>query len=368
MHRISFISTLAFNYFFPGTIREAGGHTRFYNISRKFAEKKEYSVSCIVGDFGQPDIVEKDGVKIVKAPLDNPLAFFKVLKILSKLKSDIYVDFCASPRLFLLYVLRKMLSARYVFFTAHDNDVNGEYLHVENPFYYWAYILGLKNADTIVSQVPYHVKMLSEKYNLSSQLVLSPYFDIKPLDPSGFKKKHILWVGRAADYKNPHLFLELSKKLPGESFVMICNKSGYDGGFFKNIKREICSLNNFTFLDYVSYPEMKQYFSEAKLLVNTSKYEGFSNTFIEAAMNHTPVVSLNSDPNEMLTAYKAGIFCNGNRQKLLHSVSKIASSGSLQKRFGKNAYEYANNHHQIDDAVKKIDNIFKKLLRADSKN
>ncbi|MCD4736101.1 MAG: hypothetical protein K8R53_08670, partial [Bacteroidales bacterium] len=120
MIRLTFISTLAYNYFFPGRIKQAGGHTRIYNLSRAFAKQPGYEVFCVTGDFGQPGFIEKEGVKLVKAPINNPRAMAEVFLKLKRLKSDIIVDFCASPRLFLYYVLKKMTGMKYVFLTAHD--------------------------------------------------------------------------------------------------------------------------------------------------------------------------------------------------------------------------------------------------------
>jgi len=358
MTRLVFVSTLAYNYFFPGKIKQAGGHTRIYNLSRAFAKKPGYKVFCITGDFGQPDIIEKHGVTLVKAPIDNPLAFLKVLKIIKNLKPDILVDLCASPRLFLYSVLKRFIDFNYVFLTCCDNDVNGNYKKVENIFFHCLYISGLKNADRIVAQVPEHQMLLKQNYNQDSDLVLSPYFDIKEKQTT--KNKIILWVGRAAYYKRPDIFINLAEKFTDQHFVMICNQSSYDNGFMRKIKKGNIPAN-LKFYEYVPYPEMQRFYEKAMFIVNTSDYEGFPNTFIEAAINNTPILSLNSDPNGMLSAHGAGFACNGKIEQLNKKCNKMVQDMDLLQTLGQKAFDYAFKFHRIEMAVDKFDKIFQSI-------
>ena len=363
MIKITFISTLAYNYFFPGHVRQAGGHTRIYNLARRFASLPEYQVSCVVGDFGQPAVMVKDGVNLIKAPIDNSIAFLRVLKILRGLKSDVYVDFIASPRLFLLYLLKKIDGTRYIFLTGSENDVTKGYRDLENNLFYWTYLTGLKNADAIISQVPRQVERLKRNYGLDSYLVLSPYFDI--IEKKAAKKDTVLWVGRAASYKNPRAFVDLAERFSGQDFVMICNESSYDDGFMSNLRKRIKGMDNFTFLDYVPYTEMAGHYERAKLLVNTSDFEGFPNTFIEAAMNHTPILSLKVDPNGMLSRYKCGFCCDGDMGVMYKRLETLLSSEKTLQEMGVNAFQYAKTYHQLDDAVKKIDKIIRDVTKKE---
>lgn len=356
MIKVGFISTLAYNYFFPGKIKQAGGHTRIYHLAKKLASIPGFEVTCITGDFGQPDIIVKDGVKLVKSQISNPFALFSVLKTLKKLNLDIYVDVYASPRLFLLYILKKFFGIRYAFLTGSDADVDGSYRYIENGFYYSAYLKGLKNADAIICQTPLHVKLLRKNFNLSSDLVISPYLDIKRSKQS-VQKDSIIWIGRAASYKNPMLFIDIVKSFPNLNFVMICNHSDYDDGFMDYMAQNQCDYPNLEFLEYADNVEVHVRLEKAKLLVNTSDFEGFPNTFIEAAMHRTPVLSLNCNPNNMLTAHRAGVYCMGNRSVLYEKIRELYHGVWDLEEFGSRAFDYAFKSHQIDNSVKRISSI-----------
>ncbi len=360
MIRLVFVSTFVYNYFFPGKVRQAGGQTRIYNLARKFSGLENYEVFCLVGDFGQPDRVVQENVTLVKSQIDNPLAVFQVVRILKSLNPDIILDFCASPRLFVYACLKKFLQTKIVFFTGSDNDVNGGYGKVENPVYDFFYRAGLKRADEIVAQVPLHQALLKKNYCLGAHLVLSPYLEINPYVP--MNKDIVLWVGRAAYYKRPELFIKLAGEHPGEKFVMICNTSAYDNGFMNTIQETLEKFPNLEFHDYISYPGMENYYSRAKLLVNTSDFEGFPNTFIEAAVKACPVLSLNSDPNRMLSVHGGGLFCNGDFDAMKKNLKQMLEHENMLAVQGKRSFDYAFKFHMIDNSVKRLDKIFKQII------
>lgn len=360
MTRLVFISTLAYNYFFPENARQAGGHTRVANLAKAFAKTPGYEVFCITGDLGQPRWIKKDGVTLIKAPIDRPLSVINVIKTIKGLNPDLLVDVCASPRLFLYSVLKKITGLRYIFLTSSDIDVNGNYAKIENPLYDYFYMKGLKHADSIIAQIPYHKSQLKDNWGLKSHLVLSPYFEIEK--PEKGPSDSVLWVGRAAFYKRPELFLSLARKFADHKFIMICNKSSYDKGFSKLLTREKRQLTNLKFYDYVPYPQMKNFYKQAKFLVNTSDAEGFANTFIEAAIHQTPILSLNSDPNDMLSFHGGGFACNGDFNRMKETCDLLLKNDELVTSAGKKAFEYAYKHHRIEKAVVRLDKIFKSIL------
>lgn len=363
MIRLTFVSTLAYNYFCPGQIKQASGHTRMYTLSRAFAKLPEYEVYCVTGDFGQPDLLEKEGVTLVKAPIDNPFAMVEVLSKLKRLDSDLLVDVCASPRLFLYFLLKKLTGLKYLFLTACDNDVNGDYKKTENAVYSRFYEFGLKHADGVVAQVPSHGEALKNRLDIDSHLILSPYFEI--FERPRVEKDAILWVGRAAYYKRPDLFVRLARCFPEQKFVMICNPSPYDRGFMESVESPASLPDNLEFYDYVPYPEMEGFYSQALFLVNTSDYEGFSNTFIEAAVHRTPVVSLNSDPNHMLSVHGCGGVCHGRFELLQELCDRLLKDRDAVETAGKKSFDYAFRFHGLGQAVDRFDQLFKSIIKGE---
>jgi glycosyltransferase involved in cell wall biosynthesis len=66
-------------------------------------------------------------------------------------------------------------------------------------------------------------------------------------------------------------------------------------------------LSNVNFVGTVSRNEILDFFKKAKFLLNTSRYEGFSNTFLEAMCTGTPILSTAMvNPDGIISKYGLG--------------------------------------------------------------
>jgi glycosyltransferase involved in cell wall biosynthesis len=171
------------------------------------------------------------------------------------------------------------------------------------------------------------------------------------------KKDTVLWVGRSAAIKQPELFIHLAAKFPEEKFIMISPRSTGDSNY-ERLKDEIGDLKNLEFIEFVEFAKVQAYFTSAKIFVNTSEAEGFPNTFIQACISSTPILSLQVNPDKVLDKYNIGISCSGDIEQLNEKLHLILTDNNLRLKMGNNAREYAEEKHNI----KKIADIYKKIL------
>ncbi len=100
-------------------------------------------------------------------------------------------------------------------------------------------------------------------------------------------RKHILYVGRIEETKNPRLFLKLAKAFPNEVFVMIGKGSMSD-----QLKKESDMLHNLKFISFLKQRKnLFQYYSEAKLLIHPAIQDPIALVIIEALSTQTPVLA-----------------------------------------------------------------------------
>lgn len=207
--------------------------------------------------------------------------------------------------------------------------------------------------DLVISQTAYQKKMLKIHTGLESTVIPnSRNFDISIIDYH--KENIILWVGNLRPIKRPELFLSIVDiiELTNWKFVMIGNAYGYIEEINK-VKNP-----NFQYLGELSYKETNKWFKKAKILINTSLSEGFSNTFIQAWCHRVFVLSLNVDPDGLLSNKSYGICANGNFTQLKQEIINVANNYDDYHAMLDKAYAFASKKFEL----RKNMNIFESLL------
>jgi glycosyltransferase involved in cell wall biosynthesis len=77
-------------------------------------------------------------------------------------------------------------------------------------------------------------------------------------------------------------------------------------GSVREVVRDLSALPNVRIVGYLRRGEIVPFLGNATALLNTSHYEGFSNTFLEAWLSGTPVVTSSRDPDDIIARNKLG--------------------------------------------------------------
>jgi glycosyltransferase involved in cell wall biosynthesis len=156
----------------------------------------------------------------------------------------------------------------------------------------------------------------------------------------------------------------LAESFSEEKFVMVCPASK-DAEYFERIKVQALNLPNVQFVDYVPFTEIEDYFSKARIFINTSKEEGFPNTFIQAFKNRTPILSMNVNPDSMLEKYDVGRYADGNFEQLKTDLVSLLTDRQLWQRLVDNACRYVERNHNIKRIIEEDKKMILKLLNKD---
>ncbi|MDF1548309.1 MAG: glycosyltransferase [Bacteroidales bacterium] len=347
----------------PGLI--GGAEINFYYLAKEFAQKEGYIVDFFVGDFGQSSPEYYDKLKLIKIKHFNygqehrfyyPLSWrFYLIKTILNNPSDVFIISTMSVvSVYLTFLVQIVKKKKVIYRVASDLDVNGIFTR-KNTLNAYFYRKMLKRADVIVCQNSKQADILYNTHQLKA-VVIQNGFPIKLPQIHHISREKILWIGKADENKNPLLFLSLAELLPNENFVMILTG---DNKTKRDIINNYQDKNNIQIIDFVSFFEIDNYFKNAKCFVNTSKFEGSPNTFIQAGLNLCPILSFNVNPDDMITKYSLGCYCDGSLERAVNFIKTLDSDKISQ--YGKNALNYVSTNHNLNDTVKKYQELIEKF-------
>lgn len=228
-----------------------------------------------------------------------------------------------------------------------------------NKIFYNLYKFAIKHADAVIVLAEYMKKAIDINYDVNSIVVDSGH-----KIPNGPFRKNlpilILWISNLVELKRPELFLNIFEKLKNYNIKFILIGSGT---YMKAKIREFDEkYENFEYIPGVNSKEDEIYYSKASILINTSVYEGFPNTFIQAWMHETPVISLNVDPDCVICKNNLGFHAKGNLNSLTKKLEYLIKKPEIIKEMGQNCRIYAIKNHNINKTAEKYYKIYNKIL------
>lgn len=219
---------------------------------------------------------------------------------------------------------------------------------------------GMKNANVIIGQSEGQNNLLKRRYGRNCDFVIPLGH---PLPKGKIEKSQpikLLWISNFKYHqKQPYLFVELAKRFrdyKNVTFVMIGGSIGRKSEL-NDLLKVLEEVPNLSYLGQIPQAEVNDNLSKGHILINTSRYEGFPNTFVQAWMREVPVVSLNVDPNNVLERYRIG-FHSKSFEQLTYDVAALIEKKKMRKEMGRRACEYAAKNHSIENMVEQLKRAF----------
>jgi glycosyltransferase involved in cell wall biosynthesis len=172
----------------------------------------------------------------------------------------------------------------------------------------------------------------SKKSNLIMPNISPDVYMRRPKSVSN--KKKVLWVANIKEQKGPDIFLKLAKEFSSHKNIEFHMAGKVLSRYDEEIKAKADNAENLVYHGELPLDEINRLMSKAHLFVNTSKYEGFPNTFIQAWMNKTPVLSLNVDPDDIIERNGLGKLCGdfntlkATIERMIQTYKQLASNAA----------------------------------------
>lgn len=166
----------------------------------------------------------------------------------------------------------------------------------------------------------------------------------------------VLWVGSVKKHKRPELFYELARRCADLDCEFVMAGELQDEFSREPLARAQAELKKFKYLGFVPPEQIGEHFSRAHLLVSTSHAEGFPNTFIQAWLRGVPVLSLDVDPDRLLSVEKLGTVANS-LNELESSLRDLLGDVGLRREMGARAREFTFKEFDLRQNVDRLENL-----------
>ena len=323
--KFAFLSSYAHLALDPASNRVSGGAELQVALLARELARRGHEVSIISGDIGQPEEQTLQGVRILNGGkfqtgglADTARALPKVWGLLRRERPHCVALLGCTTWLYFLLQMRRFLDFRLIFICGLDTEVNGEYRRA-HPCKGALFEQGVRRSDLRYAMTEDQARMFAQggmDCRLYRNLILersTPYQENKAID--------LLWIARCQPIKRPHLFLDLVEAMPEARCEMICPRE--DEALWQSVAKRAESLKNLQFIERVPYHQVQAHYDRAELFVNTSTYEGWPNSFIQAGLGRTALLSLAVNPDQLFAKYQLGAFTSDSLADLISRARRF---------------------------------------------
>jgi glycosyltransferase involved in cell wall biosynthesis len=238
--------------------------------------------------------------------------FPALLRAAKSYRPDFVIQEVAGAEPGVMRFISRQLRVPFVYRSANDIDADDRYKKRLNAVQQVAFRYGLKGAALICCQNSYQYQRFRTMFPEKKVIKIhNPYFSRQDLaDVPGFSaRKYVAWIGIFQYQKNLPGLYEVVKSMPGVQFK-IAGKPGGEA-LDDDTTTALSGLRgqkNAEFVGFLKRTEVLPFLSRSYALLNTSHYEGFSNTFLEAFAAGTPIVTTEKvDPDHIIADHALGI-------------------------------------------------------------
>lgn len=343
------------------SIESVGGAEVQQAILARTLQRAGYRVSVVTMDYGQPARVEIDGICVYRAHTPDGglpvLRFFhpRMTSLWSAMRAadaDIYYQRSSGMLSGLVAQFCRANGRNFVYAAASDGDFYPELPLIAYKRDKWLYRRGLRLADAVVVQHQAQHQACARHFQRDSSIVPSCHATAPGAraDTDGY----VLWAGTIKPLKRPELFLELARRLPQYRFRLV---GGGNQAMLESLRA--AAGPNVELTGFVPYAAVDVQFSGARLFVNTSEFEGFPNTFLQAWARGIPTVSFFDNG----ATQDGAPVCDqvANMDQMVARVATLMGDNGAWDQTSSRVHRYYEAHHTPEAALRAYEQVFARL-------
>lgn len=348
-----FLSSFAHLALDPQSDRVSGGAELQVALLARALVQRGHEVVVIGGDIGQKDHVVFDGVrtrtggKFHTGKLwDTLKAIPRVLSLLHQEKPD-YVGILGwTTWLSLIDYGKHIFGYKSIFICGLDTEVNGEFRRA-NPLRGVVFEKAMDRCDIRFAMSTYQKKCFKQRgtpCGFYRNLILP-----RAQKRTAEKDIDFLWVARCQPIKQPHQFLDLAERIPEAKFEMVCPRE--DVRLWESVKLRASRLPQVTFHERIPYHQIQSVYDRAQVFVNTSLWEGFPNSLIQAGQGEAALLSLRINPDGLFDSFRPGYCAQNNFENFVDRANELRRHPLQLKKMQEESLRFVNTWHDNETNV-----------------
>lgn len=342
-----------------------GGVERQTSLMARWLSARGHKVGIVTWQEGPPHDEVIDGVHVIKTcRIDRgwPLIRFvyprwtALNSALNRANAKTYYQNCAEYVTGQVALWTRFRSRRFVYSVANDTDCDPHLPDLRTPRERWLYRYGIRNADTVIAQTNTQAQMLKRAFGVESARVIPmPCPGPSETDfvtPEWKVGGRVLWVGRLCRFKRPDRLLSVAAACPEVSFDVV-GPITHDP-YVASVVARARELHNVTLHGRAPRTQMDAFYRQAAVLLCTSDWEGFPNTFLEAWSHGVPVVSTH-DPDGIIAQLRLGAAAPRDPLAVAGALRSLLRARDTWTVASVNARRHYVANHTVDHVMKRFE-------------
>lgn len=195
-----------------------------------------------------------------------------------------------------------------------------------------------------------------ERMGIASRVVRNVFIPPAAVPEAG-KVYDAAWVGHVSEFKGFDRLLGVLKRTGG---LRVAVAGAVQGTRNHRLLREAEGVKGIEYMGELPHSQVLELVSASGVLLNTSPAEGFPNTFLEAWYLERPVVSLVSDPDELLSGEGPLGFCGaGSVRATAEALMRLCADQASRREMGARGRLHVLRHHMVAGVVDSLEEAWR---------
>lgn len=242
----------------------------------------------------------------------------------------------ANRHLLPLSLFSKFFDVKLVYFSASDVNFEPGHEMVGSEFNRKLYHRSIPHIRYFVTQNHHQHDTLLQNYGKESLSMFNIWGHVPIAGVDQTPQSDVVWMANFRKLKRAEWVMNAAEQLSEYRFVLAGGRSVGQSDYYDEMERWANKLDNVSFLGGRPFIFTNALVACSRVLLCTSTFEGFPNTFLQAWSAGIPVIST-VDPSGIIAAYGLG--------EVVHSEDELVEA--LGRVLGNDTY-----YHQLCRAIK----------------